>query len=132
MEVIGHHRSLYLAERHRRQLERSTGTLWAIVRRQRADGKDSLWGHTFTFRSSDVYEWIVSFSYDLTGRSFDVIVTARDESEAFTVAREFLSKDVQGQRIVKAGFRGWQADVAKGVRSDEEAGEAEYRLKSRR
>lgn len=64
------------------------------------------------------------------GRSFDVIVTASDEAEAFTVAREFLSKDVQGQRIVKAGFTGWQTDVAKGVRSDEEAGEAEYRSKS--
>lgn len=77
----------------------------------------------------DVYEFIVSLSYK-GGRSFDVIVTASDEAEAFTVAREFLSKDVQGQRIVKAGFTGWQTDVAKGVRSDEEAGEAEYRSKS--
>lgn len=78
-----------------------------------------------------VYEWIVGFTYN-SGRSFDVIVTATDETEAFQVAREFLAKDVQGQRLVRAGFSGWTTEVARGKRTNEEAGEAEYRYKSKK
>lgn len=82
--------------------------------------------------SRPVFEWIVSFTYEASGRSFDVIVTARDEGEAYRVARGFLRDDIQGQRVVAAGFHGWKTDIAKGERSNEEAGEAEYRSMSRR
>jgi len=80
----------------------------------------------------DVFEWIVGFEYGKTGRSFDVITTARNETEAYEVAKEFLSDQEQGRRIVRAGFSGWNVDVARGHKSDEEAGEAEYRDKSKR
>ena len=74
-----------------------------------------------------VSEWLVTFSYDRTGRSFDVIVTARDEQEAFLVARRFLRGDPRGRNISRSGFKGWSMDAAKGKVSDEEPGEAEYR-----
>lgn len=79
-----------------------------------------------------IYEWVVTIQPSAKSeRSFDVIVTASDETEAYTVARKFLARDPQGQRIVRAG--GWaEAVAARGVRSNEEAGEAEYRSKSRK
>lgn len=78
-----------------------------------------------------VREWIMSLSYKKSGRSFDVIVTARDETEAYNIGKEFLRDDAQGQRIVRAGFSGWQTDIARGPVTDEEPGEAEYRSGSR-
>lgn len=83
-------------------------------------------------KPSDVYEWVVAIQPSAKSeRTFDVIVTASEETQALTVAREFLSSDPQGQRIIRAG--GWaEAVAAKGVRSDEETGEAEYRSKSRK
>lgn len=78
-----------------------------------------------------VFEWIVSFTYDKSGRSFDVIVTARDETEAESVAKEFLRRDPDAQRIARSRFHGWTAVPARGNRTDEDAGEAEYRGKSK-
>lgn len=82
--------------------------------------------------TGDVFEWIIGYSYKKSGRSFDVIVTARDEAEAYNIASEFLENDSAGRRIVRAGFSGWNVDVARGNKSDEEVGEAEYRSKSKR
>jgi hypothetical protein len=79
----------------------------------------------------EIYEWIVAFTYEDSGKTFDVIVTARDSEEAQRVALEFLRTTPQGRNITRAGLSGWNVDVARGVRSDEEAGEAEYRSKSR-
>ena len=78
-----------------------------------------------------VWEWIVSFSYSRSGRSMDVIVTASSVSEARTVAKDFLRTDIDGSRIARSGFRGWSATVAKGQPTQLEAGNAEYRSKSR-
>lgn len=101
-------------------------------KRSKAQGGKRYVRQTLTPRPSEVYEWVVTIQPSARSeRSFDVIVTASDETEAYTVAHEFLARDVQGQRIIRAG--GWaEAVTAKGVRSDEEAGEAEYRSKSRR
>jgi hypothetical protein len=77
--------------------------------------------------TAEVFEWIVNFSYEKSGRSFDVIVTARDESEAYNVALEFLRGDIKSQRIVRSGMRGWTPSVARGKTANEEAGNAEYR-----
>ena len=79
-----------------------------------------------------VYEWIISMSYKKSNRSFDVIVTARNEAEAYDVTRNFLRDDTQGRRIVQAGFHGWELVPAKGALTEEEPGEAEYRDKSKR
>lgn len=75
----------------------------------------------------DVFEWVVNFSYEKSGRSFDIVTTARDETEAYNTAIEFLQGDREAQRIVRSGLRGWQPSVAKGARTNVEAGNAEYR-----
>jgi len=77
--------------------------------------------------TAEVFEWVVNFSYEKSGRSFDIIVTARDESEAYNVGLEFLRGDVKSQRIIRSGMRGWMPSVARGKKSNEEAGNAEYR-----
>lgn len=78
----------------------------------------------------DVAEYIVGFTYEKSGRSFDVLVTARTDDEAFTVARQFLRDDEQGKRVVTAGFQGWKRTIARGDKTDEAPGEAEYRSDS--
>lgn len=78
----------------------------------------------------EVFEYIVAFSYDKSGRSFDVIVTARSEQEARDNARLFLKSDAKGKNIARAKFAGWSQSVARGRASAEEAGEAEYRQDS--
>ena len=78
----------------------------------------------------EVHEYVVSFSYDKTGRMFDVIVTATSEHEANEVAKQFLRDDQRGQRISRSKFAGWSNITARGARSNEEAGEAEYRSDS--
>jgi hypothetical protein len=77
--------------------------------------------------TAEVFEWVVNFSYEKSGRSFDVIVTARDENEAYNVGLEFLRGDVKSQRIVRSGMRGWMPSVARGKKANEEAGNAVYR-----
>lgn len=77
--------------------------------------------------SGEVFEFIVNFSYEKSGRSFDVLVTARDETEAYNVTTVFLQEDRNAQRIVRSGMKGWQPSVAKGAKSNVEAGNAEYR-----
>ena len=81
-------------------------------------------------QAPEVFEWVISFSYDKSGRSFDVIVTATEEAEAFGVAREFLRTDSRGRNIVRAKFAGWDHKTVRADRSDEEVGEAEYRDES--
>lgn len=80
--------------------------------------------------TADVFEWVVNFSYEKSGRSFDVIVTARDENEAYNVAVQFLREDVKSQRIIRSGMRGWLPSVARGKKTNEEAGNSEYRNES--
>lgn len=76
----------------------------------------------------DVFEWIVNFSYEKSGRSFDIIPRAIDETEAYDMAVTFLQEDREAQRIVRSGFRGWTPSVAKGKKvSPEMRGQVEYR-----
>lgn len=75
----------------------------------------------------EVFEFVVSFSYDKSGRSFDLVVTATDKKQAEDVAKEFLSHDIKGRNISRSGYEGWKQRVAKGNPSDEDPGEAEYR-----
>ena len=75
----------------------------------------------------EVHEYVVSFSYNKSGRSFDLVVTATSEKQARSVAKEYLSTDVKGKNIHRAGYTGWSQRVAKGKVSDEQPGEAEYR-----
>jgi hypothetical protein len=79
---------------------------------------------------SKVYEFIVSYSYDASARSFDVIVTAMTAEEARKIARQFLARDPKGKNIAKARFIGWSERIARGKVSDELPGEAEYRDES--
>lgn len=76
---------------------------------------------------TQVFEWVVTFSYDKTGRSFDVVVTAYEETQAFSVASQFLRSDARGRNITRSKFAGWNFSVARGNASEEETGEAEYR-----
>jgi len=128
-KIISHHRSLKLAERHLRSL----GKGWSIESRRTATGKFSPRGHTFTFifKEENVFEWIVGFTYSRSGRSFDIIVTTVDETEAYSTAIDFLQHDREGQRIARSGLKGWEFSVARGKRTNREAGLAEYRSKSR-
>jgi hypothetical protein len=75
-----------------------------------------------------VREWIVSFSYARSGRSFDVIVTARTEEEAEQTAMGFLSRD-KGLGKVK-GWSEWNIVAAQGRETRRKAGHAEFRSKS--
>jgi hypothetical protein len=75
----------------------------------------------------EVHEWVISFSYNKSGRSFDVIVTAKTEEEAMFVAKEFLKDDKKAKNITRAKFTGWSFSAAKGNISRKDTGEAEYR-----
>lgn len=77
-----------------------------------------------------IYEWIVTFTYLESGRTFDVIVTAASEEEALDVASRFLLDDEQGRKIVRAGYHGWDRRAARGQRANEVSGLAEYREES--
>jgi hypothetical protein len=46
-----------------------------------------------------VSEYIVAMTYGPSGRSFDVIVTARTESEAYNIAWQFLKDDEKARRV---------------------------------
>lgn len=82
------------------------------------------------FIGEEVHEYIISFSYDKSGRSFDVIVTARSQSEAGKIAKSFLATDRRGRNIARAKFEGWRMTTARGEASDQDVGEAEYRSES--
>lgn len=75
----------------------------------------------------EVHEYLVSFSYDKTGRSFDIIVTATSEDEAQQIANQFLKRDANGRKIFKAGFSGWSTIIAKGRKTNGATGKAQYR-----
>jgi len=77
--------------------------------------------------TGEVFEFIVNFSYEKSGRSFDIVVTGHDETEAYNVAIDFLQHDREAQRIIRSGLKGWQPSIAKGARTNVEAGNAEYR-----
>lgn len=132
---IGHHRSRALAERHLKEL----GSDWRIASRRSASGAFSSHGHTFVFEREEeeppdqVFEWLVTFTYDKSGRSFDVIVTSLDETEAVSVAKQFLRDDgtEDFKRIVPSHFHGWSSTPAKGKPTDEDSGNAEYRIDSK-
>jgi hypothetical protein len=96
-----------------------------------------------------VFEWVVAFTYLETGRSFDVIVTARDEQRAYRFAKEFLRADKEGKKIARVlpspesvsqelletgefERSGWQIVVPRGQPTDEEEGEAEYRNETKK
>lgn len=137
--IVAHHRNERLALRHLTKL----GPDWYLQSRRNKLGHPSQRGHTFVFvkrpkapppppppPKEPVWEWIISFTYEQSGRSFDLIVTASTEAQAFSIARDFLKNDPKGHRIAAANFAGWFSDAARGERTDEEAGEAEYRSDS--
>jgi hypothetical protein len=81
------------------------------------------------------HEWIVAFTYDRTGKSFDVIPTATNENDAYDVALQFLRDDPKGQRILTPSGRrlkrGWEvSSIARGKETNEPPGQAEYREES--
>lgn len=78
-----------------------------------------------------VHEWIASLSYKKSGRSFDVILTATNRERAKDVLDQFLDSDIQGKRVYRSGYSGWELTFAKGKVANEGEGEAEYRSKSR-
>lgn len=61
MKFKGRHRSLKLAERHRKELERETGSSFTMERRDKR-GRFNGRGRFYTFRSADVAEWLVTVS----------------------------------------------------------------------
>jgi hypothetical protein len=72
------------------------------------------------------FEWIVNFSYEKSGRSFDIIIVSADETDAYNQAVDFLRNDVDAERIVKSGFRGWTPSIARGRETNVQT-EPEYR-----
>jgi hypothetical protein len=82
--------------------------------------------------SVETYVWVISFSYDDSDRSFDIDVTAEDETQAYSTALEFLRGDREGKKLLRSGQmkRGWTPTIAKGEKTSEEAGLAEYRNES--
>lgn len=75
-------------------------------------------------------EYIVAFKYTRTGKSFDVISVATSEKEAYDIAKQFLKQSPEGQRIVRANFRGWETVTAEGKPTTQAIGSAEYRAES--
>lgn len=63
MIVYGKHRSLALAERHRRSLEIDPGGKWEITARRNALGNFSQRGHYFTFESEDHTTYQINIKY---------------------------------------------------------------------
>lgn len=76
------------------------------------------------------YEWVNAFKYERTGKSFDVITVATNLTDAFSVAKQFLQDDPEGQRIIRSNFRGWKHITAIGRKTNEPLGSAEYRAES--
>jgi hypothetical protein len=77
-----------------------------------------------------VTEFLVTFTYTESGRSFDVITAAPDADAALENAKEFLSKDKNGKKITAARFHGWAMRTARGNVADENS-KTEYRANSR-
>ena len=75
----------------------------------------------------ELREWLVTFTYEKTGRSFDLVVTARDEAGAFIFAKEFIAADPRGRKIAEARYHGWEITIAKAKVSIEKEGYVEYR-----
>ena len=77
----------------------------------------------------ELREWLVTFTYEKTGRSFDLVVTAADEAGAFIFAKEFIANDARGRKIAEARYHGWEITIAKAKVSSEKEGYVEYRQK---
>ena len=69
----------------------------------------------------------MTFTYDKTGRSFDLVVTAKNETDAFFFAKEFIAQDERAKKIAEAHYHGWDLSIAKAKVSTQEEGHVEYR-----
>lgn len=123
--VYGVHRSLALAERHVLELNRKRPPAnWFIAARRRVDGAFSERGHHFTFQREakppppPLFEWLVSFTYERTGRTFDIIVSAPTEEQALSEAKGFLRKDRNGIKVL-ASLNAWKVAPVRGPQVDE-------------
>jgi hypothetical protein len=131
--IIGHHRNFELAKRHLRQL----GPDWVLKERRNAKGRFSHRGHTFIFEKvkpppppGKVFEWIVSVfpSPTASPKNFSIVVTARDETEAVQVAKDFLASHRNTRHIAISTVA--QLVPHRGNLTNEASGEAEFRSKS--
>lgn len=75
----------------------------------------------------ELREWLVTFTYEKTGRSFDLVVTAKDEAGAFIFAKNFIAQDADAKRIAEARYHGWDLSIAKANKSSHREGHVEYR-----
>lgn len=122
--IVGHHRSLALAEARARRENLE------IVSRRRSDGRYSSRGHTFTFRKLEEekgnFEWIVTLrpSKDAE-KQIDYIVTAPSEAEAMSLLSQHLHNGNLAERNM-AGFVVVDG-IARGHATSERAGKVSYR-----
>jgi hypothetical protein len=80
-----------------------------------------------------IYEWLIVFTYQDSGRTFDVISTATNDAEAKDVAEIFLRTDPRASKMfdIRGKLkRGWVTSIVRSSRTREEVGEAEYRSES--
>lgn len=54
--------------------------------------------------SGNPQEWLVNFTYEASGKSFDLIVIAFTAKEAIKYAREYLRQTAEGRRVL-ANFK---------------------------
>ena len=81
-----------------------------------------------------VYEWLVVFTYQESGRTFDIISTATNNEEAQDVAQIYLRSDQEAKKMfdIRGKLkRGWTMTVAQTAHTREAVGEAEYRSESK-
>lgn len=102
MTVHGEHKSLELAERHRRRLERETGKRWKISSRKNAKGKASARGRFFTFRSAEKQQWAIKVSYSNSEKPFHGELRFESERQLTDdQATEIAEKILKGEKVKK-------------------------------
>lgn len=69
----------------------------------------------------------MTFTYEKTGRSFDLVVTGRNEADTFMAAKNFIAADADAKRIAEARYHGWDLSIAKAAKSTHREGHVEYR-----
>lgn len=137
--INARHRSAELAERHIKKIQREYRVFGEIESYRRNESgqfsnRGSYWQFIFTEERDEVFEWLCTFTYERTGKSFDVIVTARTEDEAKDTALEFLWTSVRGRHIMESRRKlkkGWTMSIAQANKTRRKSGLAQYRDESK-
>lgn len=110
-------REAELARRQKREREAFSKKL--------AQAGEKLFGPKFQV-SKILFEWLVTWKYETTGKAVDFIATAYNKGDALQFVEAFMQRTDSG-RTMLASRESWRVTVAKGRPSNHEEGYVETR-----